>query len=232
VFSDDKSVTFTGSELYDLLDALKDVQAGIERFEQKGIPRKFQKILLKKDEAFYRMSFLDADSAKQVRAWFEEIPGVRVRSQIGPSQDDNWIDVDMNGQKISLTKSIFDDPLIHKCFKAYPQVERLVEREKYVIVKRGKEIGRDVPWNKLVGELSKSADRTGVTLQRYKGLGEMNAEQLWETTMNPATRTLLEVGVEDAVKADQVFQMLMGDEVGPRKAYIQANARSVKNLDV
>ncbi|MDD5190677.1 MAG: DNA topoisomerase (ATP-hydrolyzing) subunit B [Dehalococcoidales bacterium] len=71
-----------------------------------------------------------------------------------------------------------------------------------------------------------------VDLQRYKGLGEMNSEQLWETTMNPNTRTLLEVNIEDAAKADQVFQMLMGDEVPPRKAFIQANAKYVKNLDV
>ncbi len=71
-----------------------------------------------------------------------------------------------------------------------------------------------------------------VDLQRYKGLGEMNSEQLWETTMNPNTRTLLEVNIEDAAKADQVFQMLMGDEVPPRKAFIQANAKYVRNLDV
>jgi DNA gyrase subunit B len=71
-----------------------------------------------------------------------------------------------------------------------------------------------------------------VEIQRYKGLGEMNAEQLWDTTMNPATRTLLEVSVEDAAKADRVFQELMGDDVLPRKAFIQAHAKSVKNLDV
>ena len=68
-------------------------------------------------------------------------------------------------------------------------------------------------------------------LQRYKGLGEMTAEQLWETTMNPATRTILEVNVEDATKADGVFQMLMGGEVPPRKAFIQAHAKFAK-LDI
>lgn len=69
-------------------------------------------------------------------------------------------------------------------------------------------------------------------VQRYKGLGEMSAEQLWETTMNPAARTLLQVSVEDATKADAIFSMLMGDEVLPRKNYIQTHATSVKNLDI
>jgi DNA gyrase subunit B len=69
-------------------------------------------------------------------------------------------------------------------------------------------------------------------VQRYKGLGEMSAEQLWETTMNPTTRTLLQVNVEDAARADGIFSMLMGDEVLPRKNFIQAHATSVKNLDI
>ncbi len=80
--------------------------------------------------------------------------------------------------------------------------------------------------------LAKLKESKKVEIQRYKGLGEMSAEQLWETTMNPTTRTLLEVNVDDAAKADRIFHILMGDEVPPRKAFIQAHAKSVRNLDI
>ncbi len=69
-------------------------------------------------------------------------------------------------------------------------------------------------------------------VQRYKGLGEMNPEQLWETTMNPATRTLLRVELDDAETADEVFRKLMGEEVEPRREFIIQYARDVRNLDV
>jgi len=70
------------------------------------------------------------------------------------------------------------------------------------------------------------------TIQRYKGLGEMSPEQLWQTTMNSATRTIYKVEVQDAITADQTFHMLMGSEVPPRKSFIQSHAQYVKNLDV
>ena len=79
------------------------------------------------------------------------------------------------------------------------------------------------------GDVEKVA---GVNIQRYKGLGEMNPEQLWETTMDPAVRVLKQVNVASAENADKIFDILMGSEVGPRKRFIQTHAKTVKNLDV
>ena len=81
-------------------------------------------------------------------------------------------------------------------------------------------------------EILNKIGRQGVTIQRYKGLGEMDAEQLWETTMDPQRRTLIQLTIEDAVEADQIFSILMGEKVEPRRQFIQEHAKEVSNLDV
>jgi DNA gyrase subunit B len=115
-------------------------------------------------------------------------------------------------------------PLIEEghVYIAQPPLYRIKKGKKEYYVYSDKEL------EKKLNEIG----RDNVEIQRYKGLGEMNAEQLWNTTMNPETRTLLKVTIDDAVAADEIFTILMGDKVEPRREFIQQNAKKVQNLDI
>jgi DNA gyrase subunit B len=99
------------------------------------------------------------------------------------------------------------------------------------LIKKGKD--HEYAWNDqqrdmAIQRLKGAGKEDSVHVQRYKGLGEMNAEQLWDTTMNPNTRTLRQVTIENAVECDRIFSMLMGDEVAPRREFIERNAKYAK----
>ena len=139
-------------------------------------------------------------------------------------------DADVDGSHIrTLLLTLFFrymKPLIEQghIYIAQPPLYRIAHRQtvKYVYVEAEKDA--------YLKELGSVADKA--TMQRYKGLGEMNPEQLWETTMNPETRTLLRVEIEDAATADHTFDMLMGAAVPPRTKFITTHAHAVRNLDV
>lgn len=136
-----------------------------------------------------------------------------------------------DAEPVLITSSIIKSPEYKKMQTAYPLIRNfLIEEEEKLILETDSEqieINSYADLQRIVEERGQK----GIQLQRFKGLGEMMPEQLWETTMNPQTRTLLKVSVEDAILADQLFDILMGDKVEPRREFIESNAVYATNID-
>ena len=238
---------FSKTEVESLLKALREVEHLIVSIERKGVP--FREFLSAADLEG-RLPRFQITLGEQMRFLYSEDEFAEVKSA----------DEQLQRQKHDQTLSSIPEEEQTEEMRAFtpksmPYIELYEEKALYDLKERlasfnlalsqylsadGKvfdiideeEVSHPMYTLKEMLDFLRSNGRKGIEIQRYKGLGEMNADQLWDTTMDPATRTLIRVTIPDAIAADHMFTMLMGEEVPPRRAFIEKNALFVKNLDI
>ncbi|HTK91908.1 MAG TPA: DNA topoisomerase (ATP-hydrolyzing) subunit B [Verrucomicrobiae bacterium] len=215
-----------------LLEALKrglEFRSLFGKFQRRGIPRPIIDGLLRRKFKATKRGVGDAEIEAAVREVIAELPGWEVRLVGGDNGDAAMLHVTGPAPAV-FSPDLLKSPDYAQLLEAHAEIAAMHKGPNTIIDGSGKET--EAPTLERLLEVVMAQAKDGATLQRYKGLGEMNPEQLWETTMNPETRTLLKVTMEDAVGADEMFTVLMGDAVEPRRDFIEKNALDVVNLDV
>jgi len=176
----------------------------------------------------------DFEGGEKLYKFKEYLDGYGYNNEIVRDREHNLLTIriernDQKGEGSIIDYEICNQADYTETLEKYTKVHDFYEK-KVKVISGGKEetIASAEAFLKFINEKGKE----GISIQRYKGLGEMNPEQLWETTMDPERRSLLRVAIEDAIEADQMFTVLMGSNIETRRAFIEQNAVNVKNLDI
>jgi DNA gyrase subunit B len=222
-------ITYTGEKLYQALSKMSEAESLLRKLEKRGYPPALLELLL--------------NEPLRDRKFFQDKTNLEnLKTKIAAGNKEAGITVDQDPEhglyELSVKIKNYRHFRLSWQFFSMPEWLRLQEafrtlsdfQSKLMIQENGNKQQVD-NWKMLLKILQLSSKK-GLSITRYKGLGEMDPEQLWETTMNPNARTLLQVKIEDAIQADRIFSTLMGEEVDPRKVFITDHALEVKNLDV
>lgn len=234
-------------EVNALVKVIREMEVFISSLERKGIP--FREFVAMKDEEG-RLPQFQINIGDEEKLVYSEEEFVEIKEEYNALQKQQHEETLASIPEEERTEEMLKfhlKPLhfmeLYEAGKLHALKEKLAEFEFSIdsyLVADGKlfdvreEEGSELPIYTLKEGIDhfRLNGRKGIEIQRYKGLGEMNADQLWETTMDPKERTLLQVAIPDAIAADHMFTMLMGEEVPPRRAFIEQHALSVKNLDI
>jgi DNA gyrase subunit B len=219
----------TGDALLQLLRSIAEYRGLFGKLTKRGVPSDVLSELLRQKFRGNKRGVSHADIAAAVVAAAAAVDGHSVEARAADTGDAQTI-VIAGPPTVSFSTELFRAPDYLALLDLWETLSAAAQGPTVIV----DEQDRETPVTSLdqLWAVALEKSRQGATFQRYKGLGEMNPEQLWETTMNPETRTFLKVTMEDAVGADEMFTVLMGDAVEPRRLFIEQHALDVANLDI
>ncbi|MGH9557973.1 MAG: toprim domain-containing protein, partial [Bryobacteraceae bacterium] len=218
------------TELRNFLMQLDDFQITWRRLERRLRDTRVVEVLARTDLAIDTKA--DFAEETNLRAVLDRLKALKIESEIKQEEEhSSWMIVfkDPTNAERTIDLELAGQPEYRKLRSIARQVAKF-NLPPFAVIKENSRESQPV-WRDLLAYIKNEGSRE-VNIQRYKGLGEMNAEQLWETTMNVESRTLLKVSLEDLVKSDEIFTTLMGEDVESRRKFIEENALDVRNLDV
>ncbi len=219
--------------MFELMDSIRFIKHNVSEAQNAGVGENLFMILLNhEDKITFR--YFEKNDIKDFKGYMSK-NGYKVDLDIQKDEDTEKertfvVFESDNGHRTRLAMEFFNAKLYKKTFDTHREILKNCGGIDFVQIARGEEVPVTGLFNLHESVLAEA--HKGFGIQRYKGLGEMNPDQLWETTMNPEKRTMLQVTIEDVVEADEIFVSLMGDNVEPRREFIEKNALAVQDLDI